>query len=189
MNPYQQWMKDSDGEVPAPGVRGIATGWMDLGTIPVTSGKLTVSDLWNWGEEAVVDVPSGDYIAQAQGVSFGAHKRPKALRVVLQGTTPSVGEPLDEISSDSWGMLIGDVTTWLDGLSDEAIQEFCGSLIGTYADGAEINKWAIGSKTARLAMSFTGLGSGGYTPHLLIADSKPVGVVVEFIEDDYVGQE
>lgn len=68
---------------PAEGAVGVETDWLAVAKLRVTSGRIWIGDpQFAWAEAngstgCIVELPAGDYIVEAKGISYG---RPRFLR-------------------------------------------------------------------------------------------------------------
>jgi hypothetical protein len=185
---FAAWLKGSKGEMPKAGVPGVQTDWFDVGAIEFGGSNVAVVDLWMlWVDEDTVAVklPAGRYAVRAKGIAFGAHRRVASVRVSAEGVDVAVGKELGEIGVDSWGIAIGEVEAWHQGLDDEQVGAFNEAHVGVYANGCEIVEWEIGGKRACLVIAFTGMGDGLYPVRATVFGKKTVGLEVEFIENGF----
>lgn len=185
----KQFLDESSGEMPAEGSVGRAGDWFDLGTIPVTTGKLCFVDPQTFEPDdgVVVKVPAGTYRVLARGIDFDGHRRVAAMRVQLEGAKPErEGEEVDEASVDRGRLValdIGDFNArfdvaWADELSETAFD--------LEIDGAGATDLKIQGQTFRIALAESGFGDGGYPVFKLREGRRTVGAEVEFIADGTV---
>lgn len=183
---FATWIKKSKGSMPKEGTSAGHTEWFDIGTIEFASKVLHVGDRWyhSGDDDPQVKITPGEFRVQAKGAEFGPHRRVAAVRVFADGIEPKRGKSLGEVDVDSWGVLIGDLVDLYRDIADEAAREkwWNKNLFGKYAKSVEIVNFKVGSRSLPFVTAFSGLGSGGYAVHTVVARGKTVGVEIEFIE-------
>lgn len=176
------------GDFPESGVKGKETDWLDVGTLQVPTGSLCAVDpmMLNEDDGVVVKVPAGAYVVQAKAMDFNGHLRVSRMRAFLEGTTPTLGQELDEVGTDSASMAICDIKDIYDGFDEEYDDERADRLMDIDVEGGDIVTLKFGKKTMRFAVCESGLGDGAGPAFALKDGRKTVGIELEFMPPGFV---
>lgn len=165
----------------------IKSPWLDLGQLPLASGRLSVGDTTYFPhEQVIVDLPLGLYLIQAKVYTYGHDHRIACLRAI-QVEVPVEQQHAGEISVD-----FADV-----GFCDHAVFGAALERIAANPDLVEHEYLAQfekkplagtvtlpGEPPAIMFRAASGWGDGGYPVYCLFSQLHAIGLEVVFIEED-----
>ena len=191
-----RYMALSWGRLPFEGSTGAETNWLHVADLRVTSGKVWIGDpqfSWaeaNEGEGCIVDVPEGDYIVEAKGISYckpqwlRGWRYVSRVRVRLKSSKkPRQGESIEEAGTDSGLIGVADPIAL-----KSAFDEVCGADVNQAL--AMLDRGVRGrigkfephrGGAGKLVYLPSGFGDGEGPVYELLEGDEPVGLEHEII--------
>ena len=166
-------------------VIGVPSSWMHVGTLTIVSGSIWAGDphLCNEEDGCIAEVPSGEYVIEAQVVDFdGIRVIGRARARLATARDISLGSEVGDTGTDSGIIGFCDMTSLDDAVSND------------YDKFEEIieghNFGRFGVIQARMDGDIeivyvqSGFGDGWGPVYALIADDECVGFELDFLYED-----
>jgi hypothetical protein len=174
---------------PEPGITGQAVGWFDVAELPLPSGRMWVGDPgFSWAELADdeglrVDLEPGNYRVQALVMAFGEANLIARLRVcAVHAQDFELGEELAEAGTDSASIGVCDAVAMLAAYQAKFADRNSGALFLEDYDFERAGTLRIDDGPSLVYVQ-SGFGDGAGPVYELLANSRRVGVELEFIAE------
>lgn len=187
---FSDYLSEGRYGFPRKGAKGVESDWLDFGQIEVPIGSLWLGDATVVSPEEgyTLKVSPARYIIELKGIDLKGIRTFSRARVFAAGSKHfAVGAKIGEAITDSSIVGICDIAAMQAAVKKGNMEEFEMDLQNATAQaGTGIDTFLYGKKQFDLAYIVSGLGDGAFPVYSLKADSKVVGVEVEFLPPNYI---